>query len=118
MTGVEEIPEIVMEVGLDWSWRSFPEYLQKVAAVSGRPLNYGVLEVFTDEGDANNMIAESDHVRMVHDLPTGAGRVLQPSSGYPATLVNGVPTRLDDEDTLARPGRLVRSTAFSPELAG
>ncbi len=54
--------------------------------------------------------------RIVHDLPTGAGRCLQPSQGYLATVVAGVPTRLNDEDTLARPGRLLRSTAFTPEL--
>ena len=43
------------------------------------------------------------------DLPAGGTRILQPASGYRATFVNGVQTRKDDQDTGARPGRLVRS---------
>lgn len=42
------------------------------------------------------------------DLPTGSTRILQPSLGYEATLVNGVTTRRHDEDTGERSGRLVR----------
>jgi N-acyl-D-aspartate/D-glutamate deacylase len=44
-----------------------------------------------------------------HDLPTGAARILQGASGYLATTVNGVPTRLHDVDTGERPGALVRA---------
>ncbi len=44
-----------------------------------------------------------------NDLPAGGTRILQPASGYLATFVNGVQTRKDDQDTGARPGRLVRS---------
>mgnify|MGYP003332098952 FL=1 len=44
-----------------------------------------------------------------HGLPAGGSRVLQPSTGYRATLVNGVVTRENDTDTGERPGRLVRS---------
>ncbi len=44
-----------------------------------------------------------------HDLPAGGTRLIQPVAGYRATLCNGVVTRLDDADTGARPGRLVRS---------
>lgn len=47
--------------------------------------------------------------RMVFDLPQGGGRMLQSSTGYLATLVNGVATRRHDADTGARPGRLWRS---------
>ena len=43
------------------------------------------------------------------DLPSGAGRLHQASEGYIATLVNGEGTRERDQDTGARPGRLVRS---------
>jgi N-acyl-D-aspartate/D-glutamate deacylase len=46
-----------------------------------------------------------------YDLPSGASRILQPSHGYLATLVNGVITRQDDTDSGERPGRLARSTA-------
>jgi hypothetical protein len=34
MEGVEEIPGIVLEEGLDWGWRSFPDYLDRLAARS------------------------------------------------------------------------------------
>jgi N-acyl-D-amino-acid deacylase len=47
--------------------------------------------------------------RMAFDLPTGGGRMLQGSSGYLATLVDGEVTRRHDKDTGARPGRLIRS---------
>jgi N-acyl-D-aspartate/D-glutamate deacylase len=47
--------------------------------------------------------------RMTYDLPSGAGRLLQGSSGYLATLVAGEVTRRNDADTGVRPGRLVRS---------
>jgi N-acyl-D-aspartate/D-glutamate deacylase len=43
------------------------------------------------------------------DLPTGARRILQPSTGYLATMVDGQVVRRHDEDTGARPGRLLRS---------
>jgi N-acyl-D-aspartate/D-glutamate deacylase len=45
---------------------------------------------------------------VVHDLPSGAGRLLQGSEGYLATFVVGTMTRERDADTGARPGRLVR----------
>ena len=42
------------------------------------------------------------------DLPAGGQRYLQPVSGYVATVVGGVQTRADDQDTGERPGQLVR----------
>jgi N-acyl-D-aspartate/D-glutamate deacylase len=45
----------------------------------------------------------------VHDLPGGAGRLVQRADGYVATVVSGQVTRRNDADTGARPGRLVRS---------
>ena len=44
-----------------------------------------------------------------NDLPAGGGRLMQGARGYIATLIDGVITRRHDEDTGARPGRLVRS---------
>ncbi|MGH9271747.1 MAG: N-acyl-D-amino-acid deacylase family protein [Ilumatobacteraceae bacterium] len=44
-----------------------------------------------------------------HDLPAGGTRLIQPVSGYVATMVAGEMTRRDGADTGARPGRLVRS---------
>ena len=32
MEGVEDIPEVVMSAGLPWTWSSFPEYLDTLAA--------------------------------------------------------------------------------------
>jgi len=46
--------------------------------------------------------------RMVKDLPAGGQRLLQPVSGYRATLVAGEQVIADDQVTDARPGRLVR----------
>ena len=43
-----------------------------------------------------------------HDLPAGGSRILQPSTGYQNTFVSGVKTRERDEDTGARPGRVIR----------
>ena len=48
---------------------------------------------------------------MHFDLPSGAPRIHQGSTGYVATLVNGVATRRNDQDTGARPGRVYRSRA-------
>ncbi|MCH2097611.1 MAG: amidohydrolase family protein, partial [Pseudomonadales bacterium] len=44
------------------------------------------------------------------DLPAGGARLLQPASGYVGTWVRGVRTRDRDQDTGARPGRLLRSS--------
>jgi N-acyl-D-amino-acid deacylase len=46
----------------------------------------------------------------VHDLPAGGTRLLQPATGYDATIVGGVVTRRHGVDTGARPGRLLRRT--------
>ena len=42
------------------------------------------------------------------DLPAGGWRFVQPVTGYVATIVAGVQTRLHDTDTGERPGRLLR----------
>ena len=47
-------------------------------------------------------------MRFQHDLPAGGARLMQPAHGYLATLVGGTLTRRFDEDTGARPGRLLR----------
>jgi N-acyl-D-amino-acid deacylase len=46
--------------------------------------------------------------RVAYDLPAGGRRILQGSSGYVATIVNGVTIRRHGQDTGARPGRRVR----------
>jgi N-acyl-D-aspartate/D-glutamate deacylase len=46
----------------------------------------------------------------VHDFPGGAGRYIQRSSGYDATIVNGAVFMEHGEHTGALAGRTVRST--------
>jgi N-acyl-D-aspartate/D-glutamate deacylase len=48
------------------------------------------------------------HPEQLHDLPGGAGRLVQRSSGYVATFVNGAEIVTDGDLTDARPGGLVR----------
>lgn len=59
-----------------------------------------------------NLIAEAELAlpapRMVHDLPSGGRRLLQPARGYRATLKRGVVTYRDGTATGALPGRLLR----------
>lgn len=45
------------------------------------------------------------------DLPSGGARLMQPAQGYVANLIKGTVTRRMDQDTGARPGRLVRNVA-------
>jgi N-acyl-D-aspartate/D-glutamate deacylase len=48
------------------------------------------------------------HPELVNDLPAGAGRLVQRSTGYEATIVAGEVVVDRGELTDARPGRLVR----------
>lgn len=57
--------------------------------------------------DFDNLTIQAPYTRA--DLPTGASRILQPSTGYLATMVSGQVVRRHDEDTGVRPGHLVRS---------
>jgi N-acyl-D-aspartate/D-glutamate deacylase len=51
---------------------------------------------------------------MVYDLPNGAGRLHQRSSGYVATIVRGEITYREGEPTGKLPGRLVRGAQSAP----
>ncbi len=46
-----------------------------------------------------------------NDLPAGGSRILQSAHGYLGTFVAGVKTRANDQDTGARPGRVIRGAA-------
>lgn len=71
MEGVEDIPEIVLATGLKWNWRSFPEFLDAVAAMP-RAIDVGVqiahapLRVFVmgERGAANEPSTTEDIARM------------------------------------------------------
>ena len=47
-------------------------------------------------------------LEVAHDLPASGGRILQSATGYLNTFVAGIKTRERDQDTGARPGRLIR----------
>ena len=47
------------------------------------------------------------------DLPAGGSRILQSAQGYLNTFVAGVKTRENDQDTGARPGRVIRGAALA-----
>jgi N-acyl-D-aspartate/D-glutamate deacylase len=49
-------------------------------------------------------------LHMIHDLPTGAPRLMQKAVGYVATLVSGEVVTRNGEDTGARPGGLIRAS--------
>ncbi len=70
----------------------------------------GTLEVGR-KGDVN--VIDYDNLRlgpprMVHDLPTGAPRLIQRADGYRATIVSGQVTWHDGQPTGARPGVVLR----------
>ena len=56
--------------------------------------------------DHQNLRIDPPH--LVHDLPAGGPRFLQAARGYRATIVQGTVVRENDQDTGARPGRLVK----------
>ena len=45
---------------------------------------------------------------MIFDLPAGGRRIMQRATGYHRVIVAGEVTVRDDEETGARPGRLIR----------
>ncbi len=47
--------------------------------------------------------------QMIHDLPAGGQRLVQPVDGYLATIKSGQVTFEDGEPTGARPGGVLRS---------
>ena len=51
---------------------------------------------------------------VVRDLPGGAKRIAQATTGYVATLVSGTIIRRDDQPTSALPGKLVRGRRAAP----
>lgn len=55
--------------------------------------------------------------RAVFDLPAGGRRLTQDARGYVATIVSGVVTARNDQQTGALPGRLIRGHRQAPTLA-
>ena len=92
------------------------QVIQKQCAATAQAVGLhdrGTLEV-GQKADLNVIDFEGLKIhepRSVNDLPAGGARILQDASGYVATIVSGVVTRRNDQDTGARPGRLVRAQA-------
>ncbi|MFN3231265.1 MAG: N-acyl-D-amino-acid deacylase family protein [Alphaproteobacteria bacterium] len=53
----------------------------------------------------------------VHDLPSGAGRLIQQAEGYVATINAGQVINQNGEDTGARPGKVIRSRPMPAAMA-
>ena len=51
---------------------------------------------------------------IVHDLPTGARRLIQRADGYLATISGGEVTWRGGQETGARPGRVIRGSQPAP----
>jgi N-acyl-D-aspartate/D-glutamate deacylase len=91
-----------------------------VSKMTGAPARlYGLDDrgVIAPGKKADLNVIDLAHLRLrapevVHDLPTGASRIVQRADGYVATVVSGEVIARDGEDTRARPGRLIRRGAF------
>ncbi len=64
--------------------------------------------------DFDRLTLQPPHI--VHDLPTGARRLVQKAEGYKYTIVSGKVTFEDGESTGEFPGRLVRGQQPAPAL--
>jgi N-acyl-D-aspartate/D-glutamate deacylase len=89
------------------------EAVQKMTSATAQLFGLGDRGQLTvgRKGDVNLIDLEALRLHrpeLVHDLPGGAKRLVQRSSGYVATVVSGEVTLAYGEDTGARPGRLIR----------
>jgi N-acyl-D-aspartate/D-glutamate deacylase len=87
-----------------------------VSKMTGAPAHlYGLDDrgVIAPGKKADLNVIDLEHLALrapevVHDLPTGASRIVQRADGYVATVVAGEVVARGGEDTGARPGRLIR----------
>lgn len=89
--------------------------LTRKAALAVGLTDRGVLQV---GGRADLNVINLDGLRLhlpevVRDLPAGGRRLHQRATGYEASIVAGEVIRRFDQSTGARPGRLVRGSAYS-----
>ncbi len=114
--------------GIRWDWQSFSEYLDALDRMP-RALDIGVQvphaamrayvmgERAQDDATAEDLTEMGSLLAAALEtgaLPAGAGRLVQRSDGYAATMVGGEVVVDDGEPTDARPGRVVRSSRASP----
>jgi N-acyl-D-amino-acid deacylase len=112
MSGVEDIPEVVMSSGLEWNWQSFPEYLDAVEARGhdvdvATMLPHSALRVFVmgqraidreiaTEADIEAMAALGAEAVRAGALGFGTSRALQQKS----TRGEPIPTVRADREEL------------------
>ena len=87
--------------------------VQRLTSEPARLYGLGDRGVLAPGAKADCNVIDLDGLRLVrpeqlHDLPGGAGRLVQRAVGYVATFVDGVQTIDHDDRTDALPGRLVR----------
>ncbi len=92
--------------------------VQRLTSDPARLYGLGDRGVLAPGARADCNVIDLDGLRLVrpeqlHDLPGGAGRLVQRADGYVATFVAGVQTIDHDDRTDARPGGLVRGARSS-----
>jgi N-acyl-D-amino-acid deacylase len=95
---------------------SLEHAVQRLTADPARLYGLADRGVIAVGSKADLNLIDFDNLRLrrpeqVYDLPGGAGRLIQRSEGYIATLVAGTPTIEDGEFTGVLPGRLIRGGA-------
>ncbi len=114
MEGVEDIPGSALSEGIDWSWESFPEYLDAVASMPrtieiAAQLPHGALRAYVmgDRGARNEPATPDDAARMagLAGEATRAGAVAFSTNRLPLhTSIHGEPvpgTFAADDELLA-----------------
>ncbi|MEX2481884.1 MAG: amidohydrolase family protein [Gammaproteobacteria bacterium] len=122
MEGVEDIPGISLEAGLDWQWESFPEYIDALETMPraidiGTQLTHGALRCYVmgERGARNEPATADDLERMAALVREGmaAGALGFTSSRTPVHVdVDGtpVPGTFADATELIALGRAVRDS--------
>ncbi len=94
--------------------------MQRLTAGTGRALRPRTTAASSPRACAADVnVIDFEHVgiqapEMVFDLPAGAGRMIQRSTGYVATVVAGETVVEGGECTGAMPGALVRGPQAAP----
>ena len=131
MSGVEDIPGLVLDEGLDWEWKSFPDYMERIAArrfgmdvathITHAPLRVFVMgeRALRDEpATGEDIAAMADLVR--EGMAAGAvgfstGRFVE----HRSTGGKGVPgTYASEEEVLALAGAMDGRGTFQIILRG
>jgi len=74
MEGVEDIPGVSLEAGLDWQWESFPEYIDALDAMPrtidiGTQMTHGALRAYVmGQRGADNEPANEDDLKRMAEL--------------------------------------------------